>query len=93
MIAVDQECAELLKGGKSEAEAAAQMRLSRCKMRSLLALLGLPKTIKDHLLRTSDLGGGIGERQLRALLRMKDERAQVGMFREAVMRLHPNRQA
>ena len=74
VIAVAQECAQLLKSG-GEAEVAEQMRMSRCKMRSLLVLLALPKAIKEHLTRTRDLEGKVGERQLRALLRMKDERA------------------
>ncbi|HAH05673.1 MAG TPA: hypothetical protein DCM05_03960 [Elusimicrobia bacterium] len=86
MIAVAQECAELLKAGQSsESEVAGQMRLSRCKMRNLLALLALPKAIKEHLVRTHDLGGGIGERQLRAMLRMKDERTILQAFRRGVL--------
>jgi hypothetical protein len=86
IIAVAQEYADILKSGElGEAELAEKMRLSRCKLRNLMALLALPAAIKEHLLRTRDLDGRIGERQLRALLRIGDERAQVRSFRGAVL--------
>jgi hypothetical protein len=81
VIAVAQEAAEKLKAGTDEADLAVQMRLSRCKLRNLLALLSLPSTIKGHLIRTRDFDGRIGERQLRALLRIGNERTRIVEFR------------
>lgn len=85
VIAIAQECAALLRAGKAEAEAAEMMRLSRCKMRNLMALLTLPEPIKAHLVRTRDMEGRIGERQLRALLKTPGERPQLGAFRRMVL--------
>ncbi|HAH05676.1 MAG TPA: hypothetical protein DCM05_03980 [Elusimicrobia bacterium] len=84
VIAVAQECADLLKAGMSVAEATEQMRLSRCKMRNLMTLLALPKTIRDYLVRTRDMDGRVGERQLRALLRIRGERPRLVEFRRMV---------
>ena len=61
------------------------MRLSRCKMRNLIALLELPHAIKEHLVRTRDLKGRVGERQLRALLRIGQHRAMLLGFRRMVL--------